>query len=801
MFGIMRWRGTARTLSVSLVLAMLLNMNAVAPSWAAPKKAGKISEASPPEVIQQLKPLLEKYQPQVSIVSPRQNEVLDDNTVSVKFNVKDLPLYKDQKLGLGSHLHVFLDDQPYQAVYDVSQPVVFKDLAAGTHTIRAFAGRPWHESFKNDGAYAQVTFHVFTKTPNNNPDPKLPLLTYSRPQATYGAEPILLDFFLTNAPLHIVAQEDDKDDVVDWRVKVTVNGDSFTVDRWQPIYLKGFKPGKNWVQLEYVDDKGNPVNNVYNNAARVFNYEPNGQDSLSKIVRGEISFDQAVSIVDPNYKPVPEPVAPTPEPSPVPITPPVEEKPIEPEVKETPKPVEEAPKPAEAPKSPGGFFNRFKRLEPKPSIAPEPEAPTTIAPEPTPELEKEAPATIAPKPEEPKEPEVAPPVAPEVKTPGGFFNRFKRPTPSIPPVVAPSPEPEIIEEPQETEEAKETEVVPPVAPEVKVPEVISPVAPEVKAPSGFFDRFNKRPTPSIPPIVAPSPEPEIIEEPQETEEAKEPEVISPVAPVVPEAKAPGGFFNRFKRPTVAPVVPPAPAEVPAIEPSPEEAQPEEEKAPEPIQAAPEVKEAPKPNLFDRFKRPESKPPIVLPSPTPIPDDLTVPEVETPEPVEVEPVEVTPAPEVKETPKPSLFDRFKRPESKSPVVLPSPTPIPDDLTAPEVETPEPVEVEPVEVKPTSEVKETPKPSLFDRFKRPESKPSIVPPSNSTPAIEAPAEIPPVEPSVQEEKPSVVEEPASEAPSSDFEPQTELEKRLGMPLKPRVSQPVTTPEPALSSENAE
>ncbi|MGG6269548.1 hypothetical protein ACQ4M3_33000 [Leptolyngbya sp. AN03gr2] len=729
-FGIMRWRGTARTLSVSLVLAMLLNLSAVAPSWAAPKKAGKISEASPPEVIQQLKPLLDKYQPQVSIVSPRPNEVLDDNTVSVKFNVKDLSLYKDQKLGLGSHLHVFLDDQPYQAVYDVSQPVVFKDLAAGTHTIRAFAGRPWHESFKNDGAFAQVTFHVFTKTPNNNPDPKLPLLTYSRPQATYGAEPILLDFYLTNAPLHIVAQEDDKDDVADWRVKVTVNGDSFTIDRWQPIYLKGFKPGKNWIQLEYVDEKGNPVQNVYNNTARVFNYEPNGQDTLSKLVRGEISFDQAVSIVDPNYKPAPEP-------TPIPVAPPVEEKPTEPEVKE-------APKPAEAPKPQGGFFNRFKRSEPKSIIEP--------TPEPMPEPEKE----------------IAPPAT-----------------------IAPEPETEV-EKPQD----------------------------------GMFDRFKR---PSAPPVVEPSPEPEIIEAPEEPEQSEA------VVPEVPAAKAPGGFFNRFKRPSVVPVVPPIPDEVRSdIENEPpapvKEAQPEEEKAPEPIQPAPEVKEAPKTNIFDRFKRSESKPPIVLPSPTPIPDDLTAPEVETAEPVEIEPVEVKPAAEVKETPKANIFDRFKRPESKPPIVLPSSTPIPADLTAPEVETAEPVEVEPaepVEIKPAPEVKETPKAGFFDRFKRPESKPPIVPPTpdnSTTPEIEAPIGSPaepevkpelkpnpfenlrsatpkPVEAPVQEEKPPVVEEPASEAAPSEFEPQTELERRLGIPLKPRISQPVLTPEPALSSESAE
>jgi hypothetical protein len=70
------------------------------------------------------------------------------------------------------------------------------------------------------------------------------VLTYSRPTGSYGAEPIMLDFYLTNAPLHLVAQENPDDEIADWRIRVTVNGESFVLDRWQPVYLKGFKPGK-----------------------------------------------------------------------------------------------------------------------------------------------------------------------------------------------------------------------------------------------------------------------------------------------------------------------------------------------------------------------------------------------------------------------------------------------------------------------------------------------------------------------------------------------------------------------------
>ena len=110
--------------------------------------AGTISEVSPPEVIQQLRQKLEIYQPQVSIISPQADAVLPDTTVEVRFQVKDLPIFQNPDLGLGPHLHVLLDNRTYQAVYDLSQPLIFKDLLPGTHTLRAFASRPWHESFK-----------------------------------------------------------------------------------------------------------------------------------------------------------------------------------------------------------------------------------------------------------------------------------------------------------------------------------------------------------------------------------------------------------------------------------------------------------------------------------------------------------------------------------------------------------------------------------------------------------------------------------------------------------------------------
>lgn len=307
----------------------------------------QISEVSPPATIQELRQLLEVYEPQVSILTPKQDEILQENVVNVRFQVKDLPIFKDKEWELGPHLHVILDNEPYIAVYDLDQPLVLPDLSPGTHSLRVFASRPWHESFKNEGAYAQSTFHVFTKTDDNNPDPALPVLTYSRPKGSYGAEPILLDFYLTNAPLHLVAQENPDDQVADWRIRCTINGESFVLDRWQAVHLKGFKPGKNWVKLEFIDEQGNPVKNVFNSTVRLIDYEPKGQDTLSRIVRGELTADQVRSIVDPNYTakiPVTEPT-----PTPIPTSEPTieetpqekaleEEKPLVPETEPVPSP-------------------------------------------------------------------------------------------------------------------------------------------------------------------------------------------------------------------------------------------------------------------------------------------------------------------------------------------------------------------------------------------------------------------------------------------------------------------------------
>ncbi len=268
-------------------------------------KTARLSEVSPPPVIQELGKTLEKYQPKVSILNPKEDKVYDKNTIEVRLKVKDFPLFKNEKLGLGPHLQLILDNEPERAIYSVDRPLVLENLTPGTHTLRVFTSKPWNESFKNNGAYAQTIFHILTDTDENKPDSNLPLLTYNLPNGTYGAEPIMLDFYLTNAPSHLEARKNPDDEIEDWHIKVTVNGESFLVDEWKPIYLEGFKRGNNWVKLELVDREGNLIKNVFNKTIRLITYNPDNKDTLAKLVTGKLSVAEVRGIVDQNYQPEP----------------------------------------------------------------------------------------------------------------------------------------------------------------------------------------------------------------------------------------------------------------------------------------------------------------------------------------------------------------------------------------------------------------------------------------------------------------------------------------------------------------
>ncbi len=225
-------------------------------------------------------------QPVLKIISPANGSEVEGATVPVRLelsgDLKGYQPHKDPATGNGNHIHVILDDNPYEAYYDLTAPLELRNVTAGKHVLRVFASRPWHESYKNEGSFQMVTFSVKgggdvsrpTTTgsgqvmSNNNSTPDSssqtievdsgkPLLTYSRPKGEYkGAETeaIMIDFWLTNAKL--------KGDGGEYRVRYIVDDDDPQyLDKWEPVWLAGWINGKHTVRLELIGPDGYPFKN------------------------------------------------------------------------------------------------------------------------------------------------------------------------------------------------------------------------------------------------------------------------------------------------------------------------------------------------------------------------------------------------------------------------------------------------------------------------------------------------------------------------------------------------------------
>ena len=256
-----------------------------------------LNETASPQVIQKLSQDEAKYQPKIEILSPRSEATLDSTTLELKLAIENFPLFKDDRLGMGNHLHVILDNEPQGEIYSTNKPFVLRNLKPGTHTIRVLAQKPWHESFKNSGALAQVTFDILTATEGNQPNQDLPLLTYNQPRGSYSTEPILLDFYLSG-----VNQDD-------WQVLAKINDDSFLISEWQPIYLKGFKEGNNLIELELQDKDGTAIENAFNKTISLITFDPQNKENstLKQLMSDRLSYKEAIAITQPNYSNESEP--------------------------------------------------------------------------------------------------------------------------------------------------------------------------------------------------------------------------------------------------------------------------------------------------------------------------------------------------------------------------------------------------------------------------------------------------------------------------------------------------------------
>ena len=269
---------------------------------------GRLQEVSPPEAVQQLQSALADRLPQVLIESPRDGALLPDGTWQLKLKVRDWPLTDAGRLGLGAHLVVQLDDLPPQRLTgatrshsgqsnratSLSLVVDEPALSPGSHRLTVYAARPWGEAVKSPGAVHQITVNRVLANPSSQPQAGSPQLLAVSPTDLGANEPLLLDWILLNAPLQNLRDGDGS-----WRLQVTINGDRFLMDQNVALWLRGWKPGRNSLQLELLDGLGHPLNPPFNSLVQEVTLNPPGSGGASqpRWLQGRLSADELAQLL------------------------------------------------------------------------------------------------------------------------------------------------------------------------------------------------------------------------------------------------------------------------------------------------------------------------------------------------------------------------------------------------------------------------------------------------------------------------------------------------------------------------
>ena len=311
---------------------------------------GHLQELPPPLAVQQIQAALADRQPRVTILAPTDGTNLPNGNWTLKLLAQDWPLSDGSALGLGPHVVIQIDDQePIRLTEHRSTPqgdslqLTLPALTPGSHRITAYAAKPWGEAAKNSGAASQIRVDRVAANPLTVPKPGSPQLLPVSPLGVVGSEPVLLDWLLLDAPLQHLRDNDGS-----WRLRVSVNGESFITDQNVPIWLKGWTNGSNSLQLELLDGRGKPLNPPFNSLVSELVLKPSAPKPRWQL--GRLSAEELASLVGQTPTPAPQPAPqPPPQPTSKPETEPEPEHKVEPQgAVEEPEPQLAEPEPTQS---------------------------------------------------------------------------------------------------------------------------------------------------------------------------------------------------------------------------------------------------------------------------------------------------------------------------------------------------------------------------------------------------------------------------------------------------------------------
>ena len=235
--------------------------------------SGRLQEVAAPGGVEQLRNRLASHQPRLTLKTPSDGSVIQGEGWTLELDVEDWPLASDPDLGIGPHVALQIDDQPPLRFSETSPKpgagssikVTLPALAPGSHRLSAYAAYPWGEAVKSPGASLQWRLHQLQALEGTQPERDEPWLVMVSPSDLGSGDPLLLDWLVWNAPLQNLREGDGR-----WRLRLTVNGDSFLVDRQEAVWIRqsGSNTTPGSVQMELLDGLGDPITPSFNNQLR-----------------------------------------------------------------------------------------------------------------------------------------------------------------------------------------------------------------------------------------------------------------------------------------------------------------------------------------------------------------------------------------------------------------------------------------------------------------------------------------------------------------------------------------------------
>lgn len=271
-----------------------------------------LQEVSPPAAVLQFKDALGEKLPQLKILEPANGAMVAAGAWTLRVKVSDWPLIDGGLLGLGPHLLAMLDGDPPRVL--TSTQTEMPPLSPGSHRLTVVAAWPWGEVIKSHGAFDQIRLHRAAVNPLAVPAPGSAQLFVTAPISNSHnmVQPVLLDWLLIDAPLQNLRLDD-----ASWRLRISVNGESFLVDQQTPLWLNGWRSGANALLWEMVDGRGEPLNPPFNSIVTELYIEDSKASgpSYQSWLHGPINSDDLAVLlgnappVTPAPKVQPEPLA------------------------------------------------------------------------------------------------------------------------------------------------------------------------------------------------------------------------------------------------------------------------------------------------------------------------------------------------------------------------------------------------------------------------------------------------------------------------------------------------------------